>query len=61
MLFSLWKSIQKKQTGNKFQSPKTGLCYSHLIKEEDVAVPLLFQSPKTGLCYSHCKPTDSEK
>ena len=37
-----------------FQSPKTGLCFSHLMdKYKRKHNVYEFQSPKTGLCFSH--------
>ena len=39
-----------------FQSPKTGLCFSHEVEKERTAtLQVKFQSPKTGLCFSHIR------
>ena len=45
-----------------FQSPKTGLCFSHLPGIVGIFVYIImFQSPKTGLCYFHYGPKRSEE
>ena len=37
-----------------FQSPKTGLCFSHtVLRVLSLFIGTMFQSPKTGLCYFH--------
>jgi len=39
-----------------FQSPKTGLCFSHRMLISIISGRILvFQSPKTGLCFSHSR------
>ena len=43
-----------RDTVQRFQSPKTGLCYFHQNQENrHNSLFIMFQSPKTGLCYFH--------
>ena len=54
MLFSQDAEYARKVLEAMFQSPKTGLCFSHggPVFSTLLGV-LMFQSPKTGLCFSH--------